>query len=148
MLRNVEKRKKYQIINLRKFAKEEDECSTMMEKWLYNLKNMNRDDKVAFAERDEVFRKLRQYAEEKNMTDDEKILYDLRIDAWRDYYADMDESMAEGFEKGKVEGEIAGFEKGKKEEKVMIAKNLKNMGMAIADIAAATGLTAEEVESL
>ena len=30
----------------------------------------------------------------------------------------------------------------------MIAKNLKNMGMAIADIAAATGLTAEEVESL
>ena len=136
------------FINLRKFAKEEDECSTMMEKWLYNLKNMNRDDKVAFAERDEVFRKLRQYAEEKNMTDDEKILYDLRIDAWRDYYADMDESMAEGFEKGKVEGEIAGFEKGKKEEKVMIAKNLKNMGMAIADIAAATGLSAEEVESL
>ena len=136
------------FINLRKFAKEEDECSTMMEKWLYNLKNMNRDDKVAFAERDEVFRKLRQYAEEKNMTDDEKILYDLRMDAWRDYYADMDESMAEGFEKGKVEGEIAGFEKGKKEEKVMIAKNLKNMGMAIADIAAATGLTAEEVESL
>lgn len=89
------------FINLRKFAKEEDECSTMMEKWLYNLKNMNRDDKVAFAERDEVFRKLRQYAEEKNMTDDEKILYDLRIDAWRDYYADMDESMAEGFERGK-----------------------------------------------
>ena len=124
------------FINLRKFAKEEDECSTMMEKWLYNLKNMNRDDKVAFAERDEVFRKLRQYAEEKNMTDDEKILYDLRMDAWRDYYADMDESMAEGFERGK------------KEEKVMIAKNLKNMGMAIADIAAATGLSAEEVESL
>ena len=136
------------FINLRKFAKEEGECSTMMEKWLYNLKNMNRDDKVAFAERDEVFRKLRQYAEEKNMTDDEKILYDLRIDAWRDYYADMDESMAEGFEKGKVEGEIAGFEKGKKEEKVMIAKKLKNMGMAIADIAEATGLTAEEAESL
>ena len=132
----------------------------MMEKWLYNLKNMNRDDKVAFAERDEVFRKLRQYAEEKNMTDDEKILYDLRIDAWRDYYADMDESMAEGFEKGKVEGlkegEIAGFEKGKAEGeiagiekgKVMIAKKLKNMGMAIADIAEATGLTAEEAESL
>ncbi len=91
------------------------------------------DDSQAFFE---VFRKLRQYAEEKNMTDDEKILYDLRIDAWKDYYADMDESMAEGFEKGK------------KEEKVMIAKNLKNMGMAIADIAAATGLSAEEVESL
>ena len=131
---------------------QEGECRTMMEKWLYNLKNMNRDDKVAFAERDEVFRKLKQYAEAKNMTDDEKILYDLRLDAWRDYYADMDESMAEGFEKGKVEGlkegkaegEIAGIEKGK----VMIAKNLKNMGMVIADIAAATGLSAEEVESL
>ena len=39
------------FINLRKFAKEEGECSTMMEKWLYNLKNMNRDDKVAFAGR-------------------------------------------------------------------------------------------------
>ena len=116
----------------------------MMEKWLYNLKNMNRDDKVAFAERDEVFRKLKQYAEAKNMTDDEKILYDLRLDAWRDYYANMDECMAEGFEKGKAEGEIAGIEKGK----VMIAKNLKNMGMVIADIAAATGLSAEEVESL
>lgn len=132
------------FINLRKFAMQEGECRTMMEKWLYNLKNMNRDDKVAFAERDEVFRKLKQYAEEKSMTDDEKILYDLRLDAWRDYYADMDESMAEGFEKGKAEGEIAGIEKGK----VMIAKNLKNMGMVIADIAAATGLSAEEVESL
>lgn len=29
---------------------QEGECRTMMEKWLYNLKNMNRDDKVAFAE--------------------------------------------------------------------------------------------------
>lgn len=84
----------------------------MMEKWLFNLKNMNRNDKVAFAERDEVFRKLRQYAEEKNMTADERMLYDLRVDAWRDYYYDMDESMAEGFEKGKREG----LEEGKIEQ--------------------------------
>lgn len=132
------------FINLKKFAMEEEECGTMMEKWLYNLKNMSRNDRVSFAERDEVFRKLREYAEENSMSSDERLMYDLRVDAWKDYYADMDESMAEGFEKGKKEG----LEEGKQGEKIAIARNMKNAGMSAEVIAAMTGLTKDEAAAL
>ena len=121
------------FINLRKFGKGKDECVTMMEKWLYNLKNMSRNNEVAFKEREDVFRKLEQYAEEKNLTPDEKLLYDMRVDAWRDYYADLDESMSKGYAKGKIEG------------KIDVARSLKRLGIPDETIMLATGLTADDI---
>ena len=56
----------------------------------------------------------------------------------------MEKGLAEGMEKGKAEG----MEKGRDERSIEIARNLKRMGLPIADIAKATGLTAEDIVSL
>lgn len=94
---------------------------------------MSRNNEVAFKEREDVFRKLEQYAEVKNLTPDEKLLYDMRVDAWRDYYADLDESMSKGYAKGKIEG------------KIDVARSLKRLGIPDETIMLATGLTADDI---
>ena len=46
------------------------------------------------------------------------------------------------------EGIEKGIEKGRHEEALEIARNFKNMGIAIEDIAKGTGLTNEEIKFL
>lgn len=120
------------FVNLRKFDKKKEECTSMMDKWLYNLKYMNRNNEVAFKEREEVFRKLEQYAKEKNMTAEERLLYDLRVDAWRDYYADLDEAMEKGTAAGLIKAATA----------------MKQMGLPTDTIMQATGLSADKIATL
>ena len=101
---------------------------------------MNRKDDVAFAEREEVFRKLKKYAAESNMTPDEKILYDLRVDSWYDYYRYLDESMERGVKRG--------VEQGMNKAKVDIARSLKALDVPVETIMQATGLSSAEISDL
>jgi len=55
-------------------------------------------------------------------------------------YRDLKNSMDTSFNKGKAEG--------KEEEKVAMAKKMKDLEMAIETIAEITGLTVEEIERL
>lgn len=50
--------------------------------------------------------------------------------------------------KGRAEGLAEGEAKGRTNERLAIARNLKNMNLPTADIAKATGLTAEEIDRL
>ena len=52
----------------------------------------------------------------------------------------LEKGMAQGLEKGRVEGEAVG--------KMAVARNLKSMGLSLADIAKATGLNDDEVAGL
>ena len=56
----------------------------------------------------------------------------------------MEKGIAEGMEKGLAEG----MEKGRAEERLQIARNMKQLGMFVEAIAGATGLTAEEINAL
>ena len=58
------------------------------------------------------------------------------------------ESHCEGFEEGKAEGVVEGIEKGREEEKLAIARSLKQMGLDRSGIVKATGLSAEEIAAL
>ena len=58
------------------------------------------------------------------------------------------EGIAVGIEKGKAEGRAEGIAEGRAEEKRQLARNLQSMGLSIAQIAQATGLTEEEVGNL
>ena len=58
------------------------------------------------------------------------------------------EGRLEGIKEGIKEGEAKGLKKGKIEGKTEIAHNLKKMGLSIEMIIQATGLSAEEIESL
>ena len=59
-----------------------------------------------------------------------------------------DEGRAEGLEKGRAEGRAEGLEKGRAEEKLLIAANLKTLGLTTEQIAAATGLTKDEIDRI
>jgi len=57
-------------------------------------------------------------------------------------------AIEDGFEEGLEKGEKIGKAKGKLEGKTEVAKNLKNLGMPLAQIAQATGLTTKQIEKL
>ncbi len=58
------------------------------------------------------------------------------------------EGREEGRIEGREEGHREGLERGLAEGRLAVAKNLKALGISIADIAKATGLTPEEIEAL
>ena len=68
----------------------------------------------------------------------------------------LQEGLREGREKGRAEGRAEGIQQGRAEgiqqgraEGIMAtARNLRQMGLSVADIAKATGLSAEEIEKL
>ncbi len=59
-----------------------------------------------------------------------------------------DDGLEEGLRKGRAEGEAAGLERGRASAILELAKAMKSNGRPIAQIAADTGLTVEEIESL
>ena len=73
-------------------------------------------------------------------------------DEWRKRYMTfeymLNERERKGIEQGRSEGEAIGLEKGATREKREIAKNLKSLGMAMAEIVKATGLSEAEVAEL
>lgn len=85
---------------------------------------------------------------------------DLLYDQSLKYYRDLKNVVDTSFEEGKLEGKLEGIkegiekgkkegiEKGKKEGLIIVAKNLKNLGMDLKNISDATGLTIEEIEKI
>ena len=73
---------------------------------------------------------------------------DAREAGWKKGIAEgRAEGRAEGLAEGRAEGRAEGLAEGQAKEKVAIARNLKSLGLSTAQIAQATGLTEEEVES-
>ena len=56
--------------------------------------------------------------------------------------------MAEGLEKGLEKGRPEGLAEGKKMERFDIARKALQRGLAVADVAALTGLTEDEIRKL
>ncbi len=66
------------------------------------------------------------------------------LDTWRTVIAAEEFT----FQKGRAEGHAEGRAEGRAEEKHTIAANLLSMGMSVEQVAKATGLSAEEINSL
>ena len=64
------------------------------------------------------------------------------------YEEGREEGLVKGREEGLVKGREEGLVKGRAEEKVLIARNLRSLGLSDADIVKCTGLTEEELGSL
>ena len=64
----------------------------------------------------------------------------------------MEKGIAQGMEKGIAQGMekgiAQGMEKGEREKALTIARNLKSLGMSLDQIAEATGLTPDEINTL
>ena len=127
-----------------KFNKTEDELETMFDKWMFVLHNLGRLLDRPKALQDRVFQKLFEQAEIARYSDLERRRY---FESQKEYW-DNYSIMTTAEKKGRAEGLAEGEAKGRTDERFAIARNLKNMNLPTADIAKATGLTAEEIDRL
>lgn len=103
------------------------------------------------ALKEQVFSRLEELAAVANLSLEDRIAYDKALDRYRVSRIVEEDAREAGWKKGLAEGRAEGLAEGLAEgqakEKVAIARNLKSLGLSTAQIAQATGLTEEEVES-
>ena len=101
-------------------------------------------NRLPWAAQSAVFKKLESIADVGGMTRAERLQYDEALKKYRDTI-----SVFEGVRmEGRAEGRMEGREEGRKEGLRQTARNLKSMGLGIADIQKATGLSEEEIRDL
>ena len=134
------------------FKKEAEECENQVERWIYLLKNMETLNRLPWAAQSAVFKKLESIADVSAMTRAERLQYDEALKKYRDTISVFEgvrmEGRAEGRKEGRAEGMELGVLQGRKEGLRQTARNLKSMGLGIADIQKATGLSEEEIRDL
>ena len=133
------------FIALPVFDKDEEQCDTDFERWIYVLKNMETLERMPFKARKAVFEKLEEIADVGALSKHDREVYDNSLKVYRDYLVTMEAAKLEGREEGKAEGMTEGIAKGKAEAILEIARNLKNSGVSIDLIKKNTGLTEEEI---
>ena len=116
--------------------KDADECENQVERWIYLLKNMETLNRLPWAAQSAVFKKLESIADVGAMTRAERLQYDEALKKYRDTIS--------VFEGVRMEGRAEGRKEGLRQT----ARNLKSMGLGIADIQKATGLSEEEIRDL
>ena len=156
-------------LEMPKFNKREDELVTMLDKWMFAIRNLTGLLDRPLALQDRVFTKLFEQAEIAKYNPAERRMYEESRKEYWDYTSTLqtaekkgfvegmekgvEKGLAEGIEKGLAEGIekglAEGIEKGRKDEKITMARKLKAMGvLSDEQIAAATGLTIDEIKSL
>ncbi len=123
-------------LEMPKFKKTEDELETHFDKWLFVLKNLEDLTKRPAALQEKVFKKLFKQAEIANYSDEEYTEYEDSLKIYRDLKNCIDTS----FSDGKAEG--------REEEKIEMARAMKQKGIEIATITEVSGLSGKAIEQL
>ena len=131
-------------LEMPKFTKTEDELVTMFDKWMFALHNLARLMERPAALQERIFKRLFEQAEIARFNENERREYQESVKDYWDYYSTMKTAMQKGEAKGRAEGLAEGEARGRAE----VARNLKQLGLSITDIASATGLTNEEIKAL
>ena len=139
-------------IELPRFMKTEANCDSFFDCWIYNLTNMRQMKEISFKDRDAIFDRLERIASQANLSKEERAQYDYEWKVANDYFNTLEtaknEGLREGREEGREKGREEGREEGRKEEKLAIAKKMKEDGLSWELIAKFTGLTMEETSQL
>ena len=117
------------------FTKDLDECSTLSDKLMYALKNMNNWNRMPDALKEQVFSHLDRLAAKAHLSEGDRIAYDKAVDRYNGRIVENDireQAVAEGRLEGRLE----------------IARKLKENGFSIADIVRIAGLSPEEIDKL
>ena len=124
------------FIEVGAFDRKEEELESVMDKWMFVLKNMARllDRPEALQER--IFRKLFEAAQIAAMPHEEQVLYRDNMMTENDYRNCIDFAREEGIAEGEAKGIAA------------VAKSMKAMNLPTETIMQATGLSQKEVEEL
>ena len=136
------------FIDVGAFDRKEEELESVMDKWMFVLKNMARllDRPEALQER--IFRKLFEAAQIAAMPHEEQVLYRDNMMTENDYRNCIDFAREEGHASGFAEGEARGLAAGEAKGIVTVAKSMKAMNLPMETIMQATGLSQKDVEDL
>ena len=126
----------FSFLQLPVFQKEEDECENDFERWIYILNNMETFQRMPFLAQNAVFRKLAEISDISTLSKEEHKKYDESIKRYRDTMAVINSAVKEGEARGEAK------------ERAKLVSNMFKSGMSIANIAACTGLTEEELVQL
>ena len=109
-------------------------------------------NRLPFKARKAVFEKLEKIVDIASLSKEERMKYDESIKVYRDNLATISFAKNQGKEDGLKEGIEKGLKEGRKEGRkegiLSVARNLRSGGMSVEAIAAATGLSIEEIEQL
>jgi predicted transposase/invertase (TIGR01784 family) len=138
----------YIFIEMPRFTKRENELENHFEKWLYFLKYLEDFHKIPDILKEEIFIKGFEVAEIANFDEKQLEEYEDSLKKYRDLKGVVDTSFEEGLEEGEKVGLEKGIKKGRTEEKIAMAKKLKEKGINIDIISETSGLLKEEIEKL
>lgn len=127
-------------LEMPKFHKTEHELETLFDKWMFVLKNLSRLMERPAALQERVFNRLFEAAEIAKFSPEKLYAYEESLKVYRDWNNVIDTAIQKG--------EAIGEAKGEQRKAKAIARNLKNTGLSIAEITTATGLSADEINSL
>ncbi len=103
---------KYIYLQLPYFTKEEDECKTYFERWIYIFKNMEILERIPWAAKYSVFERLGEIAKIANMNEKQRRKYDHDLKVLRDNYNILDFAQKKAHERGLAEGRAEGRTQG------------------------------------
>jgi predicted transposase/invertase (TIGR01784 family) len=119
-------------LEMPRFKKREEDLVTHFDKWLYVLKNLPKLQAKPQKLQEKVFEKLFNEAELAKLTAEEMRTYEESLKVYRDNYSVIETAKNEG----------------RQEERVELARRLRQRGVDIEIIAETTGLTKEQIEKL
>ena len=135
----------FNFIELRKFNKHEAELESIVEKWIYFIKNAANLNMIPkSAEAIPELKKAYTQATMNTWSQKELDVYEY----WQIRDAADRYGTEAKVEKGRVEGKIEGKAEGKIEGKIEIALKMRQKGMDVAEIMEMTGLSRDEIESI
>jgi predicted transposase/invertase (TIGR01784 family) len=125
------------VIELPKYRKQLKQTKTGLDRWLYCFKHLSRMQECPEELSGEIFESLFKEAEINKLTPSNMLQYEKSVLE----YDDVKRAVGYSHERGIEKGIERGIEKGK----IIIAKNLLELGIPVKDIAKATGLTPEQI---
>jgi predicted transposase/invertase (TIGR01784 family) len=137
-----------QEIHILDLSRVDRESNKPLANWLRFINSDREEEFMAVSQRDETIRSA--FGELKEISADKqrRMVYEARLKAQRDRWMFEDDARADGIERGMAKGMAKGRVEGRAEGMAKAAKNLKNLGIPLAQISQATGLSMQEIEDL
>ena len=136
------------FIELKKFNKEDVELTSVMDKWIYFIKNAEDLKIVPAVMTEPEIKEAFETADQHNWSANDMEVYDYWSAKKGDEICQLITAENKGIRKGIAKGKAEGKAEGKKEQAVEIAINCIEQGLEINTIANVTGLTIQEIEKL
>ena len=152
----VNSKMRHIYLSLPYFTKQENECKTDFDRWIYLLKNMDSFKEIPEYAPKSVFGKILEVANVASLSPEERLEYDQALKHYRDYNNTMHTQYRQGKEEGLAKGEAIGLAKGLAEGLVegkakgirQMLQNMQEMGIDITTMAKIAKLSEAEVTNI